>query len=147
MRQYWAHNSTNIYRCRFWKQSYWHSLKSHGRSVEWCELIAPMSPELANKVILFYHSTIQLYITGHFMSSGFISNLKFLFYCVLNTDEFQPCQKKKKKKLWILAMLRRRNLHQKYWGTNFNTFCVVYIFLECRTQLHSINLLFLPSCI
>jgi len=26
MRQYWAHNSTNIYRCRFWKQSYWHSL-------------------------------------------------------------------------------------------------------------------------
>lgn len=29
------------------------------------------------------------------MSSGFISKLKFLFYYFLNTDEFQPCQKKK----------------------------------------------------
>jgi len=51
------------------------------------------------------------------------------------------------KNFWILAMLRRRNLHQKHWGTDFKTFCVVYVFLECGTQLHSTNVLFLPPCI
>lgn len=97
-----------------------------------------------NKVILFYHSTIQLLCNRTFHEFCVHIQPQFFFKLLIN---FNHIKIEKKKNWWILAMLRRRNLHHKHWGTNFNTFRVVCIFLECRTQLRSTNIIFLPPCI
>jgi len=49
-----------------------------------------LSLQQSNSVLTTLQS--NFYITGYFMSSGFISDLKFLFYYFLNTDEFQRYQ-------------------------------------------------------